>query len=1661
MARQRITDDNSMKLFEFLQNDLKNLSIETKKKFPHIKEACEESIVKLRNVSVTPQTPIYNITNQILYPVVQGCETKDPKIIKLCLGMIQKLITQQAVDHKGARFITDTLWMLMESGTEQVKVLQSVTLLLTTNSIVRGDTLAKNLVLCFRLYFSKDSVVVNTAEATVKHLVSLVFERVVLEDEQFPPSTNGQINLEELKQPSNISPKTLQTCAADAYLMFQDLVQLVNSDQPYWLNGITEMSKTFGLQLLESVLVKFPSIFFNHPEFSFLLKERVCALVIKLFSPNIKFRNYGQSVNAHQSASFDKPCFPVSIRLLRIVLTLVEKYHNILITECEIFLSLIVKFVDPDKPVWQRAAALEVLFKMTVQPDLLLSFCECYDLKTHSTNIFQDIVNCLGAYVQSVFLNPQLALSNLNNQLHGQSSNILGGISMGGGISSQPGFMSRGVFLPIYDTFVTGQAKIIILEYTEKTEPPSVPNGHGLAVAFASFLEIVRSLSFILEKSSYVSSDSSKSPDDIENMIPKKAAEGCDTVEQRKERNLYCQLINSSWCGILSALVPLVDGSTDELITENILKAMQTLASLAGHLELQQPRDAFITAICKASLPPNYPLSILNNCSPPLGCINGNNYQGQDVNSQYSISSYNSNELDYKQQVVAVGTPLSSSSLPQGVQQGPVMLTAKNLQCMRTLLIFSHCHGSILGSSWQLVLTTIQHLVWILGLKPSTGGSLKAGRSTTDTNAVITTAVMADLPVLSSMLSRLFESSKYLNDVALHHLIDALCKLSQEAMELAYCNREPSLFAVAKLLETGLVNLFRVHVLWRPLTNHLLEVCQHPHIRMREWGVEAITYLVKSALQYNYQPCLRDNQKLQTLLLSPLVELSTVPHGDVRQRQLECVLHILHNSGELLTHGWPLILNIVGAISDQHSENLIRIAFQCLQLIVTDFLPLMPWRCLPLCLETTSKFGSQPQELNISLTAIGLMWNIADYLYQNRDKLCQCLQSEIFPECPGNADMPPFDKLWMCLYTRLSALCVDFRPAVRKSAGNTLFSTVSTHGGLLRPATWHSVLWQVLFPLLDKVRSMSSSASNKKVDAGGSILIHHSRNTAQKQWAETQVLTLSGVARVFNTKRQLLQTLGNFSKAWSLLLEFVENAALCGNNEVSLAALRSFQEMLYVRDKVSGDEKDLQYPADFNRNEIWDVAWKVWLHIAMESLNKPSLDSDSDYPSQQFLASLIQIFPSVFQHIHSRFTSFDLEKLCGVLETVAAVPIYPETLSYYMPTYETSLTQLQEGILNCIELLQNNALSSEDNMQKSICPIFKQLLSLCKYAYTSSFPYQKKQAEQKEATTINYVPFGEKAISMVVSLYQQTAKTTPVIKGNILKLILEVFHVPLSRRHDRKSFSTWKLVVASFMNVLSHGIPLARKYPDDFSQMWSELAESLDQLLFPKKVCVIADIEYSKEQLVEDETIDCQIIKFLKKEILSQSNSIPKEFVLKVVILLNKGSILSPSHDALIKRGNEENLREEFAKTCFETLLEFSLLDGLNVKGAIATPETIIPNEELTGHLAVTALLFRFQDVIKQYVEDERRAGNCPLARHRLSEISFVLKAIASLIASLKKASDKVNISVWEQVISLYPHLINCTVTNSIQISESLREALIQYHDLLKPPSNSSHSSLS
>ena len=154
---------------------------------------------------------------------------------------------------------------------------------------------------------------------------------------------------------------------------------------------------------------------------------------------------------------------------------LVEKYYRLLVTECEIFLSLIVKFLDPDKPSWQRAIALELLHKMVVQPWLLNEFCHCYDCKPHATNIFQDMVNSLGAYVQNVFVSHQVSPPGGASQPDSQSAaaatgppSLLAGLPIGPGVSAQPGFYYRGVYQPLLLSWVGGAAKCQYLEMTDR-----------------------------------------------------------------------------------------------------------------------------------------------------------------------------------------------------------------------------------------------------------------------------------------------------------------------------------------------------------------------------------------------------------------------------------------------------------------------------------------------------------------------------------------------------------------------------------------------------------------------------------------------------------------------------------------------------------------------------------------------------------------------------------------------------------------------------------------------------------------------------------------------------------------------------------------------------------------------------------------------------------------------------------------------------------------------------------------------------------------------------------------------------------------------------------------------------------------------------------------
>ena len=55
----------------------------------------------------------------------------------------------------------------------------------------------------------------------------------------------------------------LPVCTTDSavYCWCQDLCQLLNAEQPYWLVGMTEMTRTLCLELMEEVLSNYYSVF--------------------------------------------------------------------------------------------------------------------------------------------------------------------------------------------------------------------------------------------------------------------------------------------------------------------------------------------------------------------------------------------------------------------------------------------------------------------------------------------------------------------------------------------------------------------------------------------------------------------------------------------------------------------------------------------------------------------------------------------------------------------------------------------------------------------------------------------------------------------------------------------------------------------------------------------------------------------------------------------------------------------------------------------------------------------------------------------------------------------------------------------------------------------------------------------------------------------------------------------------------------------------------------------------------------------------------------------------------------------------------------------------------------------------------------------------------
>jgi hypothetical protein len=61
------------------------------------------------------------------------------------------------------------------------------------------------------------------------------------------------------------------------------------------------------------------------------------------------------------------------------------------------------------------------------------------------------------------------------------------------------------------------------------------------------------------------------------------------------------------------------------------------------------------------------------------------------------------------------------------------------------------------------------------------------------------------------------------------------------------------------------------------------------------------------------------------------------------------------------------------------------------------------------------------------------------------------------------------EQIWLSIYHSLGELCVDSRPPIRKSAGDSLLQTIAAHGHAMRPCTWGKMIEEVfIFSVMKK-----------------------------------------------------------------------------------------------------------------------------------------------------------------------------------------------------------------------------------------------------------------------------------------------------------------------------------------------------------------------------------------------------------------------------------------------------------------------------------------------------------------------------------------------------------------------------------------------------------------
>ncbi|GAM18604.1 hypothetical protein SAMD00019534_017790 [Acytostelium subglobosum LB1] len=1658
-------------LLSVLQADLRSISQEAKVRFPQLKDASDRGITILKSIeeqSTSIDVLIQSLakSDDVLKPLLMACDTKNQKLIAFAVGSILKLISQSAVSMSTLPEIISKMSTLIEVGEEsvQLKVLQGLLILITTMNSLHDDLLAQCLVLCLRLNGNNRSIhIQNTSAATLPQIIRHIFDRVILErngalspcslsnsQSLIPPhisieSTNMNSNnngqghgtsggsvsppsqQQQQHQSVNSTPPTTSTtttitplmrscevdmpvqsplmgsgsrtpyllkpCAKDAFLLLQDLCYITDGDHPVWLppSTLSTLTHATGMELIEMVLSAHQIIFLEIEEFRYLLKDKICPLLIKALRMKLSFAN--------------------SVRLMRVITQFISKYGRIMVAETDVLLTKMIRMMDSDNPQWMQVLALESFKVYCEDAALLRIFYQHYDISggKNSAMIFRSLTSSIGIYMQG--------------------------------------------FATVDGCFVhVNTSKNKHLDMLSATDIPDIKESFIVTLCTECIAGIVNSVV-------------SQTDDSTNNESPNGSA---STSTVGGERQLLAQMVESCWTTVLASLSLLLGRSNDELLLQIALKSLQSFTNTCGRLQMSAPRDALLTALCKATVPP----------------LTWSPASGDSTTIEVSSSEYDGRPSGFTPvlgggQQARGGVDQFGVYSPQPQQALP---TQKNIMAVKTLMNIAHCMGSILDEAWILVLETLES--WDRLLKQQQQQTLQQQQQQDDRSPVAgygsPRVGQAELSILMNAMNNLFKRTCQLDERSISFLFGALSKLCSNAL-----SKSPgtpiNMFSITKLVEASVSNLYRIDKLWGFISTQLVETCNFRNSYIRIYGVESLMLtIIKTALQLpppihsgagngngngngtDSPPMVngeglsldagvispdsmsdlddeldddddpRDHtqyhqissidsmrryrrwniEKLQVEFFNAIEEISFSQYPDTKQKILECIHQILSTSGHILSTAWPVLLSILLKIPQTSDKSLILVAFESVKLIYNEFLPNMAPECLVICIELIKAFVSQKADINISLTASSGLFSDLTYFLDHETAQPSSKYStvaEVDEEDESSiedsktraiiaASSPYFtdkdqsviNRMWLCAFTTMKSLCIDHRAAVRNGVIVALFQTLSNSIHLFGKDLISTILWKILFPLIEEVIQYSVQADKERIDSdlGGGVmlLVHHSRNTAQKQWDETQVLPLGRLIILFKTYFETLSQLPTFVKAWDRLLYILQTESLSSSREVSMSALASLHELIGSPIVES------------TRPDLCESMWRVYTNLATQ-LTDPSV------ANAKSLHAYVVAFLDLYHKSKESLSNAQLIRMLQIL--------YPLGLCCNEPPSKTlSVPQLQT-----LQLLKSLPPIHPDVYPHVMVLLMTHIANGIGYKYVASCTTTKAMYPDVMIRDLGQLALvTERYIELSSELYLHQS-TSDEMRAVVFSDLIDVYMMAMMIKCTNYKSNVWKVATANLIKVIPKGLAAINQDTTGMDgptrlAIWIKLADSLQRYIIKERVDNLATCDL---RWVEDQ-YDVNLVDIVANDMIGfkgvkiDDTSVVKQ---RLSEILYQGSVMGSQG------------RIALSQACYRNMFFMCAKANIGNAESVDTAKEVLP-----------VLIKRSKEVLQRFIKDERQSGQLPMPTHQLSEVVFLLKELRSLSISPGWYNSKHN---RPHLTDLAPTLSDCISTSEQQVKEQLK----------------------